>query len=91
MDVKSFLDSNQFSTKEEMLNNLTDIREDFCKMTKQELIEILIKTYDTLWKHEVILDYQFSSLRQDIVDSMIDRYVESQKRLARIFHISNGM
>ena len=87
MNVKSFLDNNEFSSKEEVLNNLADIREDFCKMTKQELIEILINTYDTLWKHEVVLDYRFSSLRQDCVDSMIDKYVESQKKLARIFHI----
>ena len=87
MDVKSFLVNNEYCSKEEMLNNLADIREDFCKMTKQELIEILINTYDTLWKHEVILDYKFSSLRKDCVDSMIEEMCESHKKLAKIFHI----
>ena len=87
MDVKSFLNNNEYVSKEEVLNNLADIREDFCKMTKQELIEILINTYDTLWKHEVILDYKFSSLRKDCVDSMVENYIEAQKKLARIYHI----
>ena len=87
MNVKSFLNNNEYASKEEMLNNLADLREDFCKMTKQELIEILINTYDTLCKHKVILDYQFSSLRKDCVDSMVEDYIKSQKTIAKIFHL----